>query len=269
MKLWLRVLLGLSLPAAIIVLWWLATSYGSIPRQILPTPRMVLSVYINGEERGKLLGHLLVSLRRVGIGFFMASVFGILLGVAAGISKICNAIILPTLTAVRQIPIIAWIPLLILWCGIGEFAKIVLVCMAAFFGVFINTQSGVSETPVSYLEVARLNNLSKGQTIILVYLPYALPQILTGLQIGMGISWMAVVASELISATSGIGYFMSDARFYMRSDIMIACMLVIGTVGISMNSVLLKLFSFITPWKAQERKTAGKVPSGNEKPGTE
>ena len=258
MKRSVRIMLGLSLPLGVMFLWWLATNYGEIPSQILPTPQAVWAVYMDREIAGKLFGHLLISLRRVLIGFFAASIIGLLMGSLTGVSKTLQAILLPTLTAIRQIPIIAWIPLLIFWTGIGEPAKIAVIILAAFFTVFVNTHAGISGMPVNFLEIAQLYKLSRVQTFILVYLPYALPNILTGLQLGLGISWMAGVASELISATSGIGYYMNDARFFIRSDIMIACMLVIGFVGFFMNTVLIKLFEFITPWNVRERKGNGK-----------
>jgi sulfonate transport system permease protein len=103
------------------------------------------------------------------------------------------------------------------------------------------------------LEVSRLYKLSKHRTFLSVYLPFALPQILTGLQLGLGVSWMMVVAAELISASSGIGYYMSDARSFMRSDIVIACMFVIGIVGFIMNFGVSALFAAITPWNKREK----------------
>ena len=248
MKRRMRNLLGLSLPGAILIFWWSATRYGIIPKQILPAPAAVWAVYMNGDVRGRIFTHLFVSLQRVLIGFFAASVIGVTLGSLTGISKTLKAIILPTLTAVRQIPIVAWVPLLIVWFGIGEAAKVVIIILAAFFVIYVNTHAGISETPACYLELAKLYKLSKTKTFISVYLPYALPHILTGLQLGLGVSWMAVVASELISATSGIGYYMNDARFLMRSDIMIACMLIIGIMGILMNTVLVRIFALVTPW---------------------
>ncbi len=255
MKNWTKMTLGLSLPAVIFAAWWFGTNYGNIPRQILPTPQAVWDVYTSGEDGGKLFSQLFVSLGRVVKGFLLASALGVAMGSVTGISKVANAIIMPTLTAVRQIPMIAWIPLLILWCGIGEESKIAVIVLAAFFSVFMNTHAGISETPENYLEVSRLYKLSKPQAFVSVYLPYALPQILTGLQLALGISWMAVVASELISATSGIGYHMSDARSFMRSDIVIACMLVIGGVGIIMNLGVSTLFSALAPWNKREKRT--------------
>jgi sulfonate transport system permease protein len=191
-------------------------------------------------------------LGRVVKGFLLASFIGVALGSVTGISKVCNAVVMPTLTATRQIPIIAWIPLFILWFGIGEMSTIAIIVLAAFFPAFVNTHAGISRTPDSYLEVSRLYKLSRAKSFASVYLPYALPQIFTGLQLGLGVSWMAVVASELISATSGIGYHMSDARSFMRSDIVIACMLVIGGIGILMNIGISALFAALMPWNKRE-----------------
>lgn len=258
MNIWKKGILGFSLPIAILIAWWLATYFGNIPKQILPTPLAVWSVY-TGQDGIALFEQLLVSLRRVVKGFLLASFLGILLGSLTGVSKTAKAILFPTLTAIRQIPMVAWIPLLILWCGIGETSKIAIIVLAAFFSVFVNTQAGISSTPEDYLEVARLYKLAKPKVFLSVYLPYALPQILTGLQLGLGVSWMAVVASELISATSGIGYHMSDARSFMRSDIVIACMLVIGLVGILMNILLAFIFKKITPWKTSDIGATGKT----------
>jgi sulfonate transport system permease protein len=254
MKNWIKILLGFSLPAVIFVLWWFATNYGDVPKQILPTPRAVWDIFTNQKDSSKLLSQLLISLNRVVNGFLIASALGIIVGSLTGVSKIARAIIMPTLTAIRQIPMIAWIPLLILWCGIGEESKIAIIVLGAFFCVFVNTHAGISETPESYLEVSRLYKLSPAQSFFSVYLPYALPQILTGLQLGLGVSWMMVVAAELISATSGIGYHMSEARSFMRSDIVIACMLIVGVVGIIMNYGISALFALLTPWNRREKK---------------
>lgn len=255
MKNWIKILLGLSLPAVIFAAWWTVTNFGDTPSQILPTPQAVWEVY-TGKEGVKLFSQLFISLQRVVKGFLLASALGIFLGSLTGVSKVVQSIITPTLTAVRQIPIIAWIPLLILWCGIGEESKIAVIILAAFFPVFVNTHAGISGTPESYLEVSRLYKLSRPKSFLSVYLPFALPQIFTGVQLGLGISWMAVVASELISATSGIGYYMNDARSYMLSHIVIACMLVIGVVGIIMNYGISALFAALTPWNKREKKTA-------------
>jgi sulfonate transport system permease protein len=169
-------------------------------------------------------------------------------------SETAKRILQPTLTTIRQIPIMAWIPLLILWCGIGEGSKIVVIVIASFFPVMVNTQAGISGTPLEYVEVARLYKLSRVKTFFRVYLPHALPHIQTGLKLGLGVSWMAVVAAELIASTSGIGYSMSYARTLMQSDVVIICMLVIGIIGILMDKIVSLIFSALTPWEKKRRE---------------
>ena len=143
---------------------------------------------------------------------------------------------------------IAWIPLIILWCGIGETSKVVIIVLVAFFQILVNTQSGIESTPKGYIEVARLYKLGRWKTFIKVYLPHAIPQILVGLRLGLGGSWMAVVAAELIAATSGIGYRMSFARSNMQSNVVIVCMIVVGLVGVLMDRGIGVLFTALTPW---------------------
>jgi sulfonate transport system permease protein len=187
-------------------------------------------------------------------GYVIAAVFGVTLGTLMGMSDTIKKIFYPTVTTIRQIPIMAWIPLLILWCGIGEKSKIVVIVIAAFFPIMVNTLTGISSTPESYIEVARLYKLSRFKTFLRVYLPHALPNIQTGLKLGLGVSWMAVVAAELIASTSGIGYKMSYARTLMRSDIVIICMIVIGIVGIIMDKILTVVFSALSPWEKKAHK---------------
>ena len=144
--------------------------------------------------------------------------------------------------------------MIILWCGIGEESKVVIIVLAAFFPILVNAESGIAQTPENFLEVARLYKLGWWKTFSKVYLPHAIPQILVGLKLGLGVSWMAVVASELIAATSGIGYRMSNARSLMRPDVVIVCMLVIGVVGILMDKAIGIVFELFTPWVEKKRR---------------
>jgi sulfonate transport system permease protein len=244
--------LGLLLPVVVIVFWAYVTTKGNVPSGILPSIPKVGTAFVDMVQKGQLQADLLVSLLRVVKGYLISVVFGILLGSVIGMSKTMKEILMPTITVIRQIPIIAWIPLIILWCGIGESSKVVIIVLAAFFQVLVNTENGISQTPESYLEVARLYKLNSWERFTKVYLPHAIPQILVGLKLGLGVSWMAVVAAELIAATSGIGYRMSDARSLMRADVVIVCMLVIGLVGIIMDKLIGALFSLFTPWQKKE-----------------
>lgn len=241
-------ILGLFLPVLVIVAWALVTIYGSIPSGILPSMSRVKDAFKSMIESGQLWQDLVVSFSRVIKGYAVAAVLGIFLGSLMGMFVPIREMFAPMITIIRQIPIIAWIPLIILWCGIGELSKVVIIVLAAFFQVLVNTESGIESTPQGYIEVARLYKLNPWETFIKVYLPHAIPQILVGLKLGLGVSWMAVVASEMIAAASGIGYRMSNARSMMQADVVIVCMIVIGLIGVLMDKLIGWGFSLLTPW---------------------
>ena len=248
-----KTVLALILPAVILAAWIYTTTFTQIPAGILPGIPRVWKAFLDMTASGQLQSDLAVSLIRVLKGFAVSAVLGITLGSLIGMFRPVREMLLPFITVVRQIPMIAWIPLIILWCGIGELSKVVIIVLAAFFPVLVNTESGIAGTPESFLEVAKLYKLNPWKTFAKVYLPHALPQILVGLRLGLGVSWMAVVAAELIAAVSGIGYRMSNARSLMRPDIVIVCMLVVGLVGILMDKVIGLIFGAFTPWKKAEK----------------
>lgn len=247
-------LLGLLIPVLVLILWWYVTTFGNTPESILPKIGTVGKTISEMLKDGSLQKDLATSLKRVLEGYLISAVLGIILGTEMGMSDTVKKIFYPTVTTIRQIPIMAWIPLLILWCGIGETSKVVIIVIASFFPIMVNTLSGIGSTPLEYIEVARLYKLSRLKTFMRVYLPHALPNIQTGLKLGLGVSWMAVVAAELIASTSGIGYKMSYARTLMRSDIVIICMIVIGIIGILMDKILTVVFNLLTPWERKRRE---------------
>ncbi len=248
--------IGLSflIPILVLITWYFATEYGGVSGSILPKLSKVGSTFQELLIKGQLQEDLIISMGRVVRGYLVAVILGVVLGTLMGMSKVIWHIFHLTATSIRQIPIIAWIPLIILWCGIGEFSKTVIIVLAAFFSIMINTLGGISSTQKGYIEVARLYKLSRWKTFTKVYLPHALPQIFVGLKLGLGVSWMAVVAAELIAASSGIGYRLSDARSLMRSDVVIVCMIVIGVVGILMDKVITILFGLLTPWERKKQE---------------
>ena len=244
-----RILLGLLLPALLLLAWWWATTYTDISHAILPSIPEVWRTLHEFLADGTLAGDLGCSLSRVLKGYAIAAALGICAGSVMGMWHGAYDLLHPFITAVRQIPVIAWIPLIILWYGIGETSKVVVIAIAAFFPITLNTLGGFQSLPPGYLEVARLYRLGVSETFRKVYLPNALPQILVGLKLGLGSSWMAVVAAELIAANSGIGYRLSYSRGLLRSDAVILCMLVIGLVGILMDKLLTALFRRLLPWQ--------------------
>ncbi len=250
MKVWIKnILLACIVPAIVLAAWIYVTTKGQISEGILPTVPDVWKTFLEIVKTGQLQDDLLISLSRVVKGYAVSIVCGILLGALIGMSTLAKKALLPIITVIRQIPVIAWIPLIILWFGIGEESKVVIIVIAAFFPILVNTESGIEQTPDSILEVAKLYKLSSAATFFRVYLPHALPNIFVGLRLGLGASWMAVVASELIAASSGIGYRMSDARSLMRADVVIVCMIVIGLIGVLMDKIIGLLFKLLTPWR--------------------
>lgn len=244
-----KILLGAVIPALILTLWYLTTTYGSTPKGILPSIPAVKDTFIDMVQKGQLQEDLLISMTRVVKGYLLSAILGVFLGSLIGMFQTVKELFVPIITVIRQIPMIAWIPLIILWCGIGESSKISIIVLVAFFQILVNTQSGIESTPQEYLEVAKLYKLSRWKTFMKVYLPHAIPQILVGLRLGLGGSWMAVVAAELIAATSGIGYRMSNARSNMQSAAVIVCMIVVGLVGVLMDKGIGVLFHSLMPWR--------------------
>lgn len=244
-----KIALALILPIVIILLWWRATTDGSIPEGILPKISSVGKAFREMINSGQLGEDLWISIRRVFKGFLASALLGIVLGSLIGMFRPVREIFLPIITVIRQIPMIAWIPLIIMWAGIGETSKVIVIVLAAFFPILVNTESGISGTPKSYLEVAKLYKISFWERFTRVYLPHALPQILVGLKLGLGVSWMAVVAAEMIASSTGIGYRLNYSRSMMQANKVIVCMIVIGLIGILMDKLIGWIFSQFTPWK--------------------
>lgn len=242
------ILLRTLIPLGALLAWLYATHFMDISQSILPRISGVKDGFVELVKSGTLQKDISISILRVIRGYFFSILTGVLLGTLMGMSQNVYKIFHGSLTTIRQIPNIAWIPLIILWFGIKELSKTVIIVMAAFFPIMTNTLNGILSTPQGYIELAQLYKLSRWKTFTKVYLPHALPHMLVGLKLGLGSSWMAVVAAELIASSSGIGYRLSDARSLMRSDIVIVCMIVIGIVGIIMDKLISLIFKYLTPW---------------------
>lgn len=249
-----KILLALIPPAVVVTLWIYATESGNVPQAILPRISSVGQAFITTLSNGQLLNDLKESLESVLKGYLTSALIGITLGSLMGMFGTVRNIFQPTITCIRSIPMIAWMPMIILWCGIGQLSKVVLIAVAATFPILVNTQSGIESTPNGLVEVADLYKLNSFEKFIRVYLPHALPQMLVGLKLGLSISWMAVVGAELIASTAGIGYRLSNARSMMQSSVLILCMIVVGLIGILMDKILGAIFASLTPWEKDAKK---------------
>ncbi|MDR1066601.1 MAG: ABC transporter permease [Clostridiales bacterium] len=250
-----RMAIGLILPFIALALWFIATTWGGAPAGILPSIKSVGAAFKLSVESGQLFRDIGISLLRVAKGYAAAAILGLTLGSLMGMFPVCDAFFAPTAHTLRQIPIMAWIPLIILWCGIGETSKVVIIIFGAFFPIMLNAMSGITSTSKGYIEVAKMYQMSKWRVFCKVYLPSALPQIFVGLRLGLGISWMALVAAEIVASTKGIGFRISDARSLLKPDVVIMGMIVIGAIGVTMDKVLVVIAKKATPWtvKGAER----------------
>ncbi len=223
-------LLGLALPAALLALAELAVRLGWVPANLLPPPSEVLRTLGELAERG--LGtHLLSSTLRVAAGFAIGAALAVGFGALVGLSRRAHAVFDPSFQALRAIPSLAWVPLLLLWLGIDEASKLTLIAIGAFFPVYMGVASGFRDVDRKLVEVAEMAGLSGAALVRRVLLPAALPAVLTGLRNGLSLAWMFMVAAELIAATRGLGYLLTDGRETGRADIVLAAILLLALLG--------------------------------------
>jgi sulfonate transport system permease protein len=238
-----------AIPVLLIALWQLLSSAGVLLDVILPSPVKVVKALWGIINDGTLLIDLKTSGFRVLTGYFWGVLIGLSLGMLCGLSKFIERLFSPIVDVIRQIPLYAWIPLIILWFGIGEQSKLVIIAKSVFIPVFINTFQGVRGVSNDYVEVANVLELSRSKLIRKVIFPSALPSIFTGLRLGAGASWMAVVAAEMLGGLTGLGFGLMQARDFLRSDKLIALMAVIGLVGFLCDRLIRRIEAVSLHWR--------------------
>ena len=239
---------GLSF--VLIGVWQGLFHLGFLNPVLLPPPSQVTASFWVLLKSGDLLRHIGISMLRVLGGFGIAALLGLGLGIAIGLSRTLDRWTDLIIQVVKPIPPIAWIPLAILWFGIGEQSKVYIIFLGAFFPIIINTIDGIRQTDGKFVELARILAVPRLKFVRQVVLPGALPAIMTGLRVGLMVAWMCVVAAELIAASSGIGYLIMDARQLSQSDVVLVGMVSIGVVGKLMDSLIKRLEKRLINWKA-------------------
>ncbi|MGC4063901.1 MAG: ABC transporter permease [Polyangiaceae bacterium] len=240
-----------AMGALLLLVWELAGRLSWVDTVALPTPCAVGRTVCRLLVSGTLLGHIATSLWRVLEGFAISAAVGLSLGLLSGISPLGARLLDLPVQLVRPVPPIAWIPLAILWFGIGELSKVFIIFLGAVFPIFVNTVDGIRQTDVRFIELARVLSVSRLKLIRSVVVPGALPAIMTGLRLGVGNAWICVLAAELIAAERGIGYVIVDGRELSQPDVVIAGMLAIGVVGKLMDFGLKRLEVRVFSWKRQ------------------
>ena len=235
--------------------WTVVSTSGWLPSGYLPTPRELMTelgaLVGQGYKGVSLWQHIGISLFRTLSGFVLGVLLGIPLGLYTGYSRVGGAAVSPIMAFVRPIPPIAFIPMVVLYFGLGEVGKVVLIFWTAFNYVHVNAHAGASGVPIAYIRAAQSIGLSRAQVFFRVVLPAAIPQIFTGLKVGMALSWAVVVAAELTGAQSGLGYMISDAALTFRISAVFIGIALIGLIGLLLNIGLNLLESKVVHWKGR------------------
>jgi NitT/TauT family transport system permease protein/sulfonate transport system permease protein len=245
MKKWLTVVLVLVL---IQILFFVVHS-----NILLPSPLEIIIALIAQLRQGEIVIDVVMSLERVAIGFLLAALAAIPLGILSGNNKYLNNIVKPFVELLRPIPPIAWIPIAILLFGIGDGSSYFIVFLGAFFPIFTSTYFGAISMPVIYRNVAQSFEIKKSDFIVKILFYFSLPYIFTGLKIGIGMAWMSLIAAELIGAQSGLGYFIQLNRLLLRIDNVVVGMIFIGVIGLMLTKSLTVLEKKITPWITNQK----------------
>lgn len=249
-----KVLTSLAPLLAILSSWEVGVRYEWLNAFLLPAPSTVIKALLELAVSGQLAADVANSMLRVVAGFAAAVVFGTSLGLGLALSRTLSAALGPIVQLLRPIPPIAWIPLAILWFGLGGAPSYFLTMIGAIFPIVLNTYHGVRAINANFLNVARAFEASRAKTFLQVIWPAALPQILTGYRIGFGVAWMSLVGAEMLAVQSGLGYLIHVSQDLLKTDRVIAGMAMIGVIGVVCDGLLHTLEQRLCPWFAPSQE---------------
>jgi len=245
---WLNVI-GLILPLLLLGAWELASHLRLVSSVFLPTPERTIESFMDLLLSDNFQWDLLSSLNIVGQAFAYGTALALALGIAAGLSTTVERAFGPTLDGIRHIPPIAWLPLIVLWAGIGPLGKIIFISKVVFFPVFLNTLQGIRGAQKEHLELARVLTLNKRQMLRRVIIPGAMPSILVGLRYGASLAWTLVVVAEGLGGMTGIGFLIFRAQALLMTDQLLVCMVVIGLIGFAIDYGMRRIERRVLRWK--------------------
>lgn len=239
----------------LVLIWYGATNFGFVSPDYLPSPQSLASRFWvllrDGYQGESLFGQINASLSRTLGGFAIGGTLGVAVGLAAGYSRFLAAMISPIMSFIRPIPPIAFIPMVVLYFGLGETGKVVLITVTAFNYAVVNAQAGAAGTPMAYRRAAATLGLSKWQEFWKVIFPAALPSIFTGLRVALALSWAVVVAAELVGAQTGLGFMINNAALLFDIPTVFIGIALIGLIGLILNTVIEVAESRIVHWRGR------------------
>jgi NitT/TauT family transport system permease protein len=260
-----RIALAALLPLAFLALWEAAVRYRWVAEGIVPAPEQVVRswyVWIVGSRgftlspyAGTWLDTVLFSTRRVLQGFGLAALVGIPLGILIGWNRLVQSVVDPSIQMLRPIPITAWLPFSIAVFGIYDASALFLIGLGAFYPIVVNTTHGVRDTSRLLIRAARMLGAGEATILFKVVFPSALPAIFTGLRLGIGIAWTAVIVAEIVAVKSGLGYVLWDAYYVSRMDICVAAMISVGLLGFLSDRLISGASRRVLRWRALEAHT--------------
>ncbi len=230
-----KILKSFSVFLLLFLVWSVLSKLNIFSSFVFPSPSKVFKAFISMCKSGELVKHLLNSFVRVLEGFVFSFLLAFMLSVVKGLNQKINFWFTGLFEFLRHVPPMSLIPLLILWFGIGETPKIIVIVLTSFFPMFMNMESGIAECDIRLIEVGQVLKMSNREIFFKIKLPSAIPQILTGMQIGLGYSWRAIVGAEMIAASRGLGYMILDAQTMSRTDKVIVGIILIGLMGLIMD----------------------------------
>lgn len=252
--------LAFLLPFSIFAFWQIGSESDLFAAHLVPSPFAVWEELVYLHERGTLVEHIAVTFWRVLIGFGTGVLAATVLGALTGASRTAQAILDPTLQALKAVPSLAWVPLFILWFGIFEVSKITLIAVGVFFPVYLNLSEGIKDVDRKLVEVGRIYTLSKKDLVLRILIPATLPSYFVGLRAGLALGWMFVIAAELMGASQGLGFLMLDGQMTGRPAIIIGALILFAIAG-KLSDIALVLGSRpLLSWQDSfDKSRSGKV----------
>ncbi|MCS5720169.1 ABC transporter permease [Herbiconiux sp. CPCC 205763] len=238
---WVVAVGGALLPLLILVVWQVVTATGIASTSQLPSPQMVWEAAVDLAQRGLLWQYVAISTQRVVIGFLIGAALGLALGAVVGLSRFADILLAPTLGAIRAVPSLAWVPLLILWFKIGEESKIILITIGAFFPVYTTVAAALRHVDRQLVEAGRAFGYRGVRLFLTVQLPAVIPSVASGLRLALAQAWLFLVAAELIAASMGLGFLLSDSGNNGRIDRIFLAIILLAVLG-KLTDSLLALF---------------------------
>jgi sulfonate transport system permease protein len=241
-------------PISAVILWQILSQAGVLSTKILPAPLDVFKVGIKLAQSGELVKHITISGTRALVGFAIGGGIGFFLGLINGSFAIAETLLDTSLQMLRNIPHLAMIPLVILWFGIGEEAKIFLVVIGVMFPIYLNTYHGIRTVDSGLIEMGKVYGLNSFKIFWEIVLPGALPSILVGIRFSLGIMWLTLIVSETIAADSGIGYLAMNAREFLQTDVVVFAILLYALLGKLADTIARTLESALLQWHPSYNK---------------